>query len=499
MESYDLFDVTKEIVLKPLQTYAYNEIRNAMRTTKRLVFQAGCGFGKTILAAKIATKARENGKRVVFITDRIILANQSSDVFKEYGINHGVIQAQNERFNIDEPVQICNIQTIKRRGCPPADIIIIDECHCLSEAHKKIMQENKDAYILGLSATPYAKGMGKYFDTHIEPVPVRQLIENKYLVDFDIYGPSVADLTKLKVRAGEFTEESVAETFDKFDIIGDVVKVWKKLADGRKTIIFGANIAHIKHLVDSFMKSGVSACQINAYQNETERKGALDEFVNGPTTVLCSVEAAQKGFDCPQAEVCVLAVATKSMIKFTQTCGRVLRTFPGKERAMIIDCGGNTERLGFFDSFEFLGLDDGKEKNKSKAQPPKEKLPKACPSCDFLKPVGMRKCPACGFTPELKKDVEATEGDLEKLKRKARKEYTIAEKQQWLAQLNQYAAGHGYKFGWAIHKYVDKFGCRPDSRMDWYAREPCTAEVEKFIIHCIIKWENSNKNRYRRK
>ena len=61
--------------------------------------------------------------------------------------------------------------------------------------------------------------MGKYFDMYLEPATVRQLTDDGFLVPFEIFGPSVADLSKLKVRAGEFTEESLTETFDKGDIV----------------------------------------------------------------------------------------------------------------------------------------------------------------------------------------------------------------------------------------------------------------------------------------
>jgi superfamily II DNA or RNA helicase len=489
-------DITKNervLELLPLQEYMLDETRKAFRRSKKIVLQAGCGAGKTIIACQIAKNALAKGKTVLFIADRIVLCNQTSDVFMRYGVTHGVIQAQNARFDINQPCQICSIQTLKMRGCPKSDVIIIDECHVLHDAHKEIMSENPESYILGLSASPYTKGLGKYFDFHIQPVPVKKLIEKGYLVPFDIYGPTIADLTKLKVRAGEYTEESLSETFDKVDIIGDVVRLWKKLTPGRKTIVFGVNVAHIKHLSDQFNGAGISACQINAYQTETEREEALNGFIKGNTTVLCSVEVATKGFDCPEVDVAVLAVATKSMIKWTQTTGRAFRTYPGKKRATILDMGGNAERLGFPDDYEFFGLDDGNKK-KAAERIRKEKIPKACPSCAFIKPVGVRTCPACGFTPDLRKDVEAVDGDLKKLQRKVVREYTIEQKQSFLAQLTQYAenqkmkVGKGGCYGWAIHKYVEKFGVAPSGKINWAKKEPISEEVSRFIMYQNIKY-----------
>jgi DNA repair protein RadD len=483
----------REIELKPLQSEMIDQLREAMKRSKRVILQAATGAGKTVIAAAITKSALEKEKTVLFIVDRIILANQTSDMFMYYGIPHGVIQAHNDRFDISQPCQVASIQTIKRRGCNSADLIIIDEAHVLHQAHKDIMVTNPNSYIVGLTATPYTKELGRYFDFHICPFTPQKLIEENYLVPFDVYGPSVADLTKLKIKAGEYTEESLSDTFDKVDIVGDVVKTWKKVTPGQKTIVFGVNVAHIKNLVDQFRAAGITATQINAYQPDWERNEALDGYLNGTTTILCSVEAAVKGFDSPDTEVCCLAVATRSMTKLTQTTGRALRVFPGKEKAIIIDFGGNVERLGFPDAYDFFALDDGKKK-KASERIKKERLPKVCPSCDFVKPIGVRECPACGFVPDFKQDVEVAEGELKKLQRKVVKEYTMEQKQSFLAQLNTYAEAHSMKqgkggcYGWSIHKYAEKFGVAPSGKINWGAREKVGDEVSRYITYCNIKY-----------
>jgi DNA repair protein RadD len=482
-----------EIELKPLQLEMVNSLREAMKRSKKVILQASTGVGKTVLAASITKSALSKGKTVLFIVHRIILADQTSEMFSYYDIPHGVIRAKDERFDIHQPCQVASIQTLKRRGCNPADLIIIDEAHLLFSAHKEIIKNNPNSYIVGLTASPYAKELGKYFDFHIRPVSPRKLVEEKYLVSYDVYGPTIADLKKLKVVAGEFSEESQSEVFDKVDIIGDVVKMWKKITLGRKTIIFGVNVAHIKNLVDQFRAAGISATQINAYQQDWERKEALDGYLNGTTTVLCSVEAAVAGFDAPDTEVCGLAMSTRSIIKLTQTVGRALRIFPGKEKAFVLDFGGNFERLGFPDDYDFFALDDGKKK-KAAERIKKERLPKVCPSCDFVKPIGVRECPACGFVPDFKQDVEVAEGDLKKLQRKVVKQYTVEQKQSFLAQLNTYAEAHGMKqgkggcFGWSLYKYAEKFGVQPSGKINWGAREPVGDEVSRYITYCNIKY-----------
>ena len=486
----------QEIKLRPLQKIALEECRNVFRSgVKRFILKATCGFGKTVLSAYFIKQALKKNLSCLFVVDRIVLAEQTDDVFGKYGIQAGIQQADNPKFFPDRPVQIGSIQTINRRDIDKYSLIIIDEAHCHYDGHTKLLNKNKEAFVIGLTATPYGKSLGKYYETFIEPVSVKDMIKHKELVPFDIYGPEIADLSKLKIRAGEYTEESLSEAYDRVDIIGDVVKMWKKFAANKKTIVFGVNVSHIKHMAREFNKCGISACQINAYQSPTERKEALDGFLIGSTKVLCSVEVATKGFDCAEVECVILAVATKSHIKWEQTCGRSYRIFPGKEKAIILDLGGNCSRLGFPDSYDFFELDDGKKtKGKNKKKEIVEKLPKVCPSCLFLKPAGMRKCPACQFVPDFIEDADASEGDLKKLQRKKNREYTKQEKQSWLNQLNTYCRDKKWKDGASAHKYKTKFGVWPNA-MQKGIYEPVGKDVLGFIQHLNIKYAYGQKKK----
>ena len=153
----------------------------------------------------------------------------------------------------------------------------------------------------------------------------------------------------------------------------------------------------------------------------------------------------------------------------------------------IIDHGSNCERLGFPDEFDFIELDDGKHQRQNNKQKEKEKpLPKKCSSCDYLKPAGIRKCPACGFIAKFLEAVETSKGELKKLQRKNKKDYTVQEKQSFLSQLNQYAENKGYKTGWAKWKYKEKFGTFPRG-ITLTGLEPVGEEVQKYITYLNIK------------
>ncbi|MEA1966619.1 MAG: DEAD/DEAH box helicase family protein [Thermodesulfobacteriota bacterium] len=494
---------TKKLKLYDIQEYMVNELRKELMKNKRVILQAATGVGKTILATWMIKQAMAKDKRVLFCCDRISLINQTSDVFHDYGIEHGIFQAENPLYAPNLKVQIGSIQTLARRKQQSYDFILIDECHAFAKAHEKIMEHNPDAYVLGLTASPFSKGLGKHFDSFIEPVPVKQLIKQGFLCPFEIYGPQTIHLDGVKVQAGEYKNSDLAEVSDKPKLVADVVETWQRLAKGQKTIVFCTNVAHGRHLQKEFNRKGIVAREINGYMKKDGDDGAsqlIEDFRNNKFLVFISTEMLVKGFDQQDITCVQFATATKSIIKWIQACGRGLRTFPGKSLCTIIDHGSNAERLGFPDEYEILELDDGKkQETKNKKQEKPEKQRKPCPSCDFLKPVSMQICPRCGYKSEYVKAIETEKGELEKLQRKDRQKYTLKEKQEFLGGLNRYAASKGMKqhrkgfYGWARYRYQDKFNCNPSSQMNWSYQTTISKDVKEFIEQGLVDYVKTKK------
>ena len=488
----------KKLQLYPIQDFIIDACREEMKHHKKIILQAATGLGKTIIATWMAREAYKKNLKILFVCDRISLINQTSEVFSDYGLLHGIYQADNPNYAPDLPIQIGSIQTLARRKQREYDFIILDEIHSFFKAHEKLLSHNPDAFFLGLSATPYTKGLGKYFDKHIEPVPMRQLINDGYLCDFEIYGPDTIDLSGVRTVAGEYKPDDLSKAADKPHLVADVVETWQRLSKGLKTIVFAVDVAHARHLEKEFKSQGINAREINGYMQKEGDTGAnkiIQDFRDNKIKVLISVEMLTKGFDVPDVRCIVFATATKSCIKWIQACGRGLRVFPGKDICRILDHGSNAERLGFPDEYKFNKLDDGKRQqqgNQDKSKP--VRLPKKCTSCDYLKPATMHICPACGHEPKFIQKVDTIEGELKRIKRKTKREYSLKEKQSFLAQLNEYAHKKGYRegkkgcHGWALHKYQEKFGTEVPRQLDWALKEPIQPEVRKFITHLTIKY-----------
>lgn len=459
--------------LRPYQQAAENEARLALAGGKRrVVLYLPTGGGKTLTATSIITKAVAKGRKVVFLANRKQLVQQTSAVLSRYCIAHGILQAENTR-SLDAQVIVASIDTVHVRGLPPdVGLIIIDEAHAVagSEKYRALLAKYNALPVVGLTATPFAAGMGKHYDDLRGPLfdhlvvgaTIKDLIDDDYLVDCDIYAPSAPDLVKVRSSKGidgllDYNQSDLEEAADKPELIGDILTHWRKLAAGKQSVVFATSIAHSKHIVELFQAAGVAAEHIDYHHDDDERAAILDRFARGETMVLSNVGLLAEGWDCPATEVMILARPTRSLIRFIQMVGRVLRPAPGKERALLLDHSGSVARLGHPCDDLPLELDDGKPKSASKQQTERrESLPKPCPSCKFMRPGGVHACPKCGFAPERRSDVETVDGDLVKLERK--KPIKKETGQHVYSQLLGYAATRGFKAGWAFHKYKEFTG-----------------------------------------
>jgi len=308
------------VELRNYQIEVIDKARQKLATVTRLIIQAPTGSGKTEIGIDIIKRAVAKGTRVLFVCNRITLVDQAYRRFQDSGVFCGRIQGQN---TIDSHAQvlICSIQTLARRKqYPLAGMIVIDEAHgCTAESYRRLLELWNDVPVIGLTATPFSRGLGKQyswgklFEDMVCATSIRDLIGMGYLVDADIYAPSEPDLKKIRIVAGDYEEKALGEAVDKPHLIGDIVDQWRKLANGKPTVCFATNIAHSKHIVESFKAVNVNAEHIDCYSNEEDRKSILARVKSGETTIVSNVGILTEGWDFPALECMILARPTKAL------------------------------------------------------------------------------------------------------------------------------------------------------------------------------------------
>jgi superfamily II DNA or RNA helicase len=453
--------------LRPYQQHAIDELRRALTEFQRVCLYSPTGSGKTEIAIAMIMLALGKGKRVVFLVNRIELCTQALRRFRKAGIDVGLIQGENS-FNVSAQVVIASIHTVARRGIPDCDLILIDEAHSVpgSMAYRELLFRLNNVPTIGLTATPFSRGMGRHhkelggalFQKLVPAATIRELIDQGYLIDVEVYAPSEPDLRGVKVVAGDYSEKELGEAVDKPELVGDIADHLLKHWDGKPVVIFATNQSHSRHIVGELVSRRVPAEHIDCYTDDDERQAILERVRTGKTKVISNVGILAEGWDFPACEVMVLARPTRSLCRYIQMAGRILRPFPGKKRGLILDHSGTVSRLGFPTDDLPLILDEGKPNKSGQAQRD-EPLPKPCASCHFMKPAKVHACPKCGFAPERQSTVEVADGELVKLERK--RPATKDKKQHVFSQLLFIQQKRGYRQGWAANQYRSIFDVWP--------------------------------------
>lgn len=447
--------------LRPHQTKAIDLVRNSLgKGFKRIVCQAATGFGKTLTASKIIEGALAKGNRVIFTAPAVSLINQTVDAFESEGIRDiGVMQANHPRTDPLAKVQVCSVQTLARRDIPAAALIIVDECHLRAKVIEKLMRERQDVFFIGLSATPWAKGMGLLWQDMVTPCTILDLIDGGFLSQFRAFAPDIPDMSGVKITKGDYSEAGSAEVMEGTALMASVVDTWLEKGENRPTLLFAVNCAHAAQLHAAFERAGVAAAYVDAYTDVVERQFIERQFRAGEVKIACSVRTLTTGVDWPVS--CIIdAAPTKSRMLHVQKIGRGLRVNEGTEDLLILDHAGNSLRLGLVTDISQSTLDKTKPGEKQKPEG-KEKLPKECANCAALH-TGLT-CPFCGHERKPVAGVETVDGELIELTpaKPKSEQASKEEKQAFYSKALWMADNRGYKPGWAANLYKKKMGCWP--------------------------------------
>ncbi len=456
------------VTLRDYQHDAVQAIRVAFRQGARApLLVMPTGAGKTVCFSYIARQAAAKGSRILLLAHRRELILQISKALNLWGIGHGVILP--DRMETGHPVQVASISTLARRLYPGKyrfDLIVIDEAHHAVTGSQlgTILEAFPEARRLGVTATPCrldGRGLGinaaGYFDALVEGPTVLELIEAGYLARPVVYAPPVGcevDLSAVKVTGGDYNLGQLAEAMDKTPLTGDAVAHYRRLCSGAPALAFCVTVEHAAHVAEEFRQAGYRAAMLDGKTPDVDRDRLIRDLGRGELDVLASCNVVSEGTDIPIVAAAILLRPTASYVLAMQQMGRVLRTYPGKDRAIILDHAGNTRRHG-------LPTEPGNWSLDSKPSPNMD-LTKDCPDCGALLALAARTCLECGcvfewahaeFEPPPTVAGELEEIDAVALARERKQEVDRA---KTLDDLRAIGRARGYKSGWAWHEWDRK-------------------------------------------
>jgi superfamily II DNA or RNA helicase len=366
----------------PHQVKGFNAFWAAYDHGERNICLTGpCGTGKTFLTTMIVHEAARRGLRVNFVTHRKLLLAQTSKVFIEENLPHGIRAADYEP-DLDQSIQLSSRDTeisrcVQSNRMSPvmADIVIIDEAH-VNKAGEilKLLEMQREMQpemcVVGLTATPV--DIWHMYDHLIKFASNSEMRASTPALHLPcrVFAPDVMDISMLKRnKTGDFVDGegnpwSDAKTAP--TIFGRVLPHYKAYnPEQRPALLFAPSVASSLYFVDLFIAAGIPAAHIDGeciYRGEknpdgsqkvdrttepAEREKVFEDLRSGKIKIISNRFIAVEGLDLPQVYHLILATPFGSLTTYLQVIGRVQRAHPSLPGHVIVqDHGGSVIRFG---------------------------------------------------------------------------------------------------------------------------------------------------------
>jgi DNA repair protein RadD len=377
---------------------------------------APTGSGKTVMFSEFTHQLKAKGRRVLILAHRDELLDQISESLNNFNVEHSVMKAGSAVSKAQ--VVVGSVMTCVRREMPSFDFIIHDESHhvTLNSGWGKIIKQINPKWMLGVTATPCrldGAPLGEVFDSMILAPSTRWLINNGYLSSYRAFAASSPNLKGVKSRAGDFISSQVEELMNTPQITGSAIKEYELHANGKRAIVFCSTVKHAEQVRDEFLNAGHSAESLDGTMDKLTRKSIVNNFKLGKIKILTSVNVVSEGFDLPAIEAAILLRPTQSLSLYLQQVGRALRTYEGKQHAIILDHAGNIQRHGLPCLEREWSLDKKIKPVKSTESEPSVKI---CPQCFGAQTSTNKTCVYCQFNfPVKTKEIEVQDGELKEI------------------------------------------------------------------------------------
>lgn len=373
------------LTLRPYQTEAVDAVRAAWRAGNRTpAVVLPTGAGKTVVFSELPKdpEVRARGKTLV-IAHRFELIRQAADKIKAVnpGVRVGLVMGDHDEVGAD--VVVGSVQTLRhesrRERVRNVGTVVVDECHHATApsyglilGHYGVVEGpgwelGRQAYGVGFTAT-MSRGdggrLGAVWSDVVYKRPISYMIQNGYLVPPRGITVDVEDLDLSEVkrkRSGDFDEESLSAALTDSLAPSRIVEAWQEHADNRQTILFAPTVAFAELMAAAFAGEGVKSGVVHGKMPDADRAEILRAFGAGEITVLCNCMVLTEGTDIPVAAVCVVARPTSHHGLWVQMVGRVLRLWPGKTEALVLDVVGAAKKHSLNTEVDLIG--EGKERS----------------------------------------------------------------------------------------------------------------------------------------
>lgn len=371
------------------------------------------GGGKALIIAAFIKECMEQypNTRFMMLTHvKELLTQNYKELLEEWPDSPaGLYSAGLNKRQIGNKITIAGIQSVyKKYGVFTwQDIVIIDECHLLSEKDSGMYRSfinglkkiNPKIKVVGFTATPYrmkqgllTDGKSPLFNEIVYDISIRELIDKGILCPLiSKHAENQVDLSSVSISNGDYQLKQMETAFDTNDLINKMLNEVDKFAlDRNKRLFFSSGVQHAQHIADCIKERGRECGVIYGDMPSEERERTLNLFKTNQIRDLTNFGVLTTGYNDPSLDCIVLARGTKSVGLYVQILGRGTRTFEGKKNCLVLDFGGNIERHGPIDQIKIKPKRDGDGKSVKTAPV------KICPICRSANGIAERECSDCG-------------------------------------------------------------------------------------------------------
>jgi len=375
---------------------------------RRMMHVMATGTGKTIVFSKLydAMKSRLPGQMLVIAhTEELVKQNADKMQAVNPALSVGIEMAGTQCDPLFDDVVSTSVQTLGRKDTKRVDKfnwdkidkIVIDEAHHgVTDGYRRILdaagslRDDTRKLLLGVTATPNRPDgtpLSDLFEKVAYVYSIRQAIKEQWLVPVRGFR-TVTDtkLDEVSKSDGDFVKSELSAAVNQEKRNRQIVDVWKKLGEDRRTLVFTVDIQHAKDQAQAFKDRGIAAEAV--WGDDPLRQEKLDAFRTGSLNVLTNCNVLTEGYDDPGIACVVLARPTTSGVLFTQMVGRGTRLFAGKQDLIVIDVVDGTSKHSLLTLPTLMGMQaslDLQGRGLLEAVEELEALKEEHPSVDFSK------------------------------------------------------------------------------------------------------------------
>jgi len=345
------------------------------------------GTGKTHIMAELAVEFASTHRfgsgidrpgRVLVLVHRDTLVEQTERKMREHGherrVTTGVVKA--DRDVVGAAITVASVHTLRSdkrldRINPPG-LIIVDEAHVsMSPTYDRIFERFPDALAAGFTATWVRsdnKKLGDRWQKISYARSIRWAIREGHLVPPKGIAVGVPDsvaagIAALKPkRGGDYRDEDLEDLVTVDAVRENVVRGYFEHAPNRPAVLFAPTVASAEYFRAGLRAAGVPAAGVYAGTRPAERKRIFAAYRRREVAVLTTCTALAEGWDAPWCSAALMVRPTRHVGSYIQMVGRVLRLWPGKSDALVLDFVGGTEGLS-------LSLDAALEQSSPRHRP----------------------------------------------------------------------------------------------------------------------------------